>query len=74
MLQLHVCGISHVNRGMLHDTEMYKNPMEFVPERHMPTPETPAEKDPHAIAFGFGRRYAESMLNAVQSVNMIIGV
>ncbi|KAJ5128334.1 uncharacterized protein N7443_005455 [Penicillium atrosanguineum] len=39
--------------AMMHDPEVYPNPMEFQPERFLG--ETPAP-DPHAIAFGFGRR------------------
>lgn len=37
----------------MHDPEVYRNPMEFQPERFLG--ETPAP-DPHTIAFGFGRR------------------
>lgn len=50
---------------MLHEPEMYENPMEFVPERHIATAEKSAEKDPHVMAFGFGRRCAISMLGIV---------
>ena len=38
---------------MMHDPEVYPNPMEFQPERFLG--ETPAP-DPHALVFGFGRR------------------
>ena len=38
---------------MLHDPREYSDPMEFHPERFLG--ERP-ELDPHAIAFGFGRR------------------
>ena len=48
---------SYVRRSMLHDSETYERPMEFMPERFLATPNKPAEQDPHTIAFGFGRRY-----------------
>jgi hypothetical protein len=42
-----------VKRAMMHDPEVYPNPMEFQPERFLD--ETPAP-DLHTLAFGFGRR------------------
>ena len=42
---------------MLHDPDVYANPMEFNPERHIATIDKPADKDPYVVAFGFGRRF-----------------
>ncbi|KAJ6104104.1 hypothetical protein N7523_010424 [Penicillium sp. IBT 18751x] len=39
--------------AMMHDPEVYPDPMAFQPERYLG--ETPAP-DPHALVFGFGRR------------------
>ncbi|PSR71810.1 hypothetical protein PHLCEN_2v12311 [Hermanssonia centrifuga] len=41
---------------MLHDPEVYPDPMEFKPERFMASPGREPELDPHSVAFGFGRR------------------
>lgn len=42
------------NRFLMHDPRVYKNPMDFNPERFMgPNP----EMDPKNACFGFGRRY-----------------
>jgi hypothetical protein len=38
---------------MMHDPEVYPNPMEIQPERFLGETPTP---DPHTLAFGFGRR------------------
>ncbi|KAI9509781.1 cytochrome P450 [Russula earlei] len=40
----------------MHDPEVYKNPMEFDPERLIAKPGKPAELDPFGYAFGYGRR------------------
>lgn len=42
-----------LHRNMTHDPEVYKNPMEFNPERFLG--ESP-EQDPKDMVFGFGRR------------------
>jgi cytochrome P450 len=41
----------------MHDPEVYKDPMEFRPERFMKEGKLdPSVLDPEAAAFGFGRR------------------
>jgi len=42
--------------GLLHDENIYSHPMVFDPERFIATEKRPAEMDPHAILFGYGRR------------------
>jgi cytochrome P450 len=39
-----------------HDPEVYPDPMEFKPERHIETPTHKAEPDPRMYIFGYGRR------------------
>ena len=41
---------------MLHDPQVYSDPMEFRPERFLACGSKDPEPDPHTIAFGFGRR------------------
>jgi cytochrome P450 len=43
---------------MMNDPRLYKDPERFMPERFLG--ENP-EKDPRAMAFGFGRRYSVSL-------------
>jgi len=44
------------HRHFLHDPEVYKDPMEFNPDRLVAKPGKPAEPDPFTFAFGYGRR------------------
>lgn len=46
---------------MLNDPEVYPNPSQFDPERHIATPEKPAQKDPRHACFGFARRICAGM-------------
>ena len=44
-------------RAIMHDPQIYEDPMEFKPERFMKNGELdPTVLDPDAAAFGFGRR------------------
>jgi len=54
--------------AMLHDPDTYKDPMEFNPERFLPSAGKKCEKDPQDIAFGFGRRICPGINVAVTSV------
>ncbi|KAJ5762459.1 uncharacterized protein N7511_005841 [Penicillium nucicola] len=51
--------------AMMHDPEVYPNPMEFQPERFLG--ESPAP-DPKVIAFGFGRRVCPGRFLADRTV------
>jgi cytochrome P450 len=42
--------------ALTHDSEVYRDPMVFKPERFLGIDEQEPEMDPHAIVFGFGRR------------------
>ncbi|EGO01644.1 hypothetical protein SERLA73DRAFT_177063 [Serpula lacrymans var. lacrymans S7.3] len=53
---------------MLHDPRIYKDPMEFNPERFIATEGKPAERDPHHACFGFGRRICPGILLAGLSI------
>jgi cytochrome P450 len=54
--------------AMLHDSNLYANPLEFSPERFIPSRDKPAEQDPRACCFGFGRRVCPGMNLADTSV------
>lgn len=41
---------------MLRDPALYSDPELFSPERFLETGDKPAERDPRASVFGFGRR------------------
>lgn len=41
---------------MTHDPRTYRNPMDFYPDRFMPTEGRLPEPDPKNVCFGFGRR------------------
>ena len=44
-------------RSILHDPEVFKDPMEFQPERYLKDGKlNPDVRDPDCAAFGFGRR------------------
>jgi len=47
--------------NMLHDPEAYPDPFKFDPERHIATPEKPAQRDPRTACFGYGRRICPGM-------------
>ncbi|KDQ54081.1 hypothetical protein JAAARDRAFT_196846 [Jaapia argillacea MUCL 33604] len=42
--------------GILHDHQVYANPMDFNPDRFLSAPGHDAEVDPRSFCFGFGRR------------------
>jgi cytochrome P450 len=44
------------NRHFMHDPDVYKDPMNFNPDRLIAQPGKPAEPDPFDFAFGYGRR------------------
>jgi hypothetical protein len=44
-------------RGILHDETYFSNPLEFIPERHLPGSKETAEIDVHDVFWGWGRRY-----------------
>ena len=50
---------------MAHKTDLFPNPTEFRPERHLGSEkkDDPAA-DPWQFVFGFGRRYVHSLKNA----------
>ena len=55
--------INHEYRTLLHDPRLYKDPLEFQPDRFTDVATTETEvsselpSDPYTYAFGFGRRY-----------------
>jgi hypothetical protein len=44
-------------RAILHDPEVYPNPEDFIPERHLTADGTVKPDKNLQYAFGFGRRY-----------------
>lgn len=44
-------------RNILHNPEVYSNPLQFDPSRHLPQAGKDASPDPRDFCFGFGRRY-----------------
>lgn len=61
-----------VYRNMLHDPEVYPEPFEFRPKRHIATPGKPAQKNPRTICFGFGRRVCPGMYLADTSIFSLV--
>ncbi|THH02426.1 hypothetical protein EW026_g476 [Hermanssonia centrifuga] len=57
---------------MLHDPEVYPDPMEFKPERFMASPGREPELDPHSVAFGFGRRICPGLYIADASLFLTV--
>ncbi|KAH7931282.1 cytochrome P450 [Leucogyrophana mollusca] len=53
---------------MLHDPRVYAEPMEFKPERFLPSEGEEAETDPHNVCFGFGRRQCPGIVLAETSL------
>ncbi|KAF9043239.1 cytochrome P450 [Panaeolus papilionaceus] len=53
---------------MLHDPDVYPDPFIFDPERHIATPEKPAQADPRKVCFGYGRRICPGMYLAEASL------
>lgn len=53
---------------MLHDPEVYPDPLAFVPERHIATPDQPAQRDPRTACFGYGRRICPGLSLAEASI------
>ncbi|KAG6915648.1 hypothetical protein DXG01_010612 [Tephrocybe rancida] len=58
--------------NMLHDPEVYPEPFEFQPERHIATTEKPAQRDPRTVCFGYGRRICPGMHLAETSLFSVI--
>jgi len=48
-------------RRMLHDPQIYPNPEVFSPERFLEKDGKPAQRNPRACNFGFGRRICPGM-------------
>jgi cytochrome P450 len=44
-------------RHMLHDPNVYPDPLKFKPERFLAAGDNPPQPDPYDAFFGFGRRY-----------------
>ena len=57
------------NRNILHDADIYPEPFEFKPERHI---STDAQRDPRTICFGFGRRICPGLYLADGSLFLTI--
>lgn len=53
---------------MLHDPIVYPDPFAFKPERHIPTADKPAQRDPRTACFGYGRRICPGMYLAEASI------
>ncbi len=61
------------NRNILHDADIYPEPFEFKPERHISTDDDkPAQRDPRTMCFGFGRRICPGLYLADASLFLTI--
>ncbi|KAI1791876.1 cytochrome P450 [Ganoderma leucocontextum] len=61
--------------AMLHDDAVYKDPMEFIPERYEASPSAPTgEPDPTRVSFGFGRRICPGRFFADESVWLTVAL
>ncbi|KAG2107399.1 cytochrome P450 [Suillus discolor] len=47
--------------AMTHDASIYRDPDEFMPERHLPLGHESSAKDPRDFTFGFGKRICPGM-------------
>ena len=59
---------------MLNNPEVYPDPFKFDPERHIATPEKPAQRDPRHACFGFARRICVGMQLAEASLWICIAM
>ncbi|KAF8872335.1 cytochrome P450 [Mucidula mucida] len=59
---------------MLHDPDVYPDPMQFDPMRHIPTPDKEVQRDPRHACFGFGRRICPGLHLAEASVYMLVAM
>ncbi|KAK1965634.1 cytochrome P450 [Colletotrichum sublineola] len=58
--------------GFTHDPAVYKNPMEFWPERFLEGQDREPEFDPRKLSFGFGRRICPGKVLAENSLFLSI--
>jgi cytochrome P450 len=61
-----------IGRYMLNDPSIYPEPFKFDPERHIATPDKPAQRDPRSICFGFARRICPGLHLAEASLWILI--
>lgn len=59
---------------MLHDPEVYPNPLQFDPSRFIATPGKEVQCDPRHACFGFGRRICPGMHLAEASLYMVVAM
>ncbi|KAF8898320.1 cytochrome P450 [Mucidula mucida] len=57
---------------ILHDPDVYPNPLEFDPTRHIASPGKEVQRDPRHACFGFGRRICPGLHLAEASVYMLV--
>ena len=56
-------------RSMMHDSEVFNEPMVFQPERYLKDGElNPDVKDPDSVVFGFGRRLVNPIYSPVYAL------
>jgi len=59
--------------NILHNADIYPEPFEFKPERHISTDDDkPAQRDPRTMCFGFGRRVCPGLFLADASLFLTI--